>query len=135
MKIELRELTTCGVRPGGDVIELNFIDETGLRRTLNIPFERAQAIAMTLPQLLTKALRCLTGRTEMRYVFPLTGWRVEAAGDQTSLIMTLAAGSGFEVCFGVTPPVCHDIARALKVHVEDTSPVAPLPSQGPLQLN
>ena len=39
---------------------------------------------MTLPRLLTKALRQKTGDQDARYVFGLHGWAIEGAKDQQS---------------------------------------------------
>ncbi len=71
MKIALKELTTCGVQVGGEALELNFVDATGAEICLQVPFEHARAVAMTLPRLLDLALKQITGNPQARYVFPL----------------------------------------------------------------
>ena len=114
MKIDLKGLTTCRVQPDGEALELGFIDDAGRSGSLRVPFESAQAIAMTLPRLLSEAVRRITGQEQSRYVFPLGRWRVEAAEDGSGAIATFATADGFEVSFGITPAVCRGLGWALK---------------------
>ena len=114
MKIDLKGLTTCRVEADGETLELDFIDGSGQPSSIRVPFESAQAIAMTLPRLLSEAVRRITGHEQSRYVFPLGRWRVEAAEDQSGAIATLATPDGFEVSFGITPAVCRGLGWALK---------------------
>ena len=58
MKIALKELTTWGVQPGGEALELNFIDQNGAHVCLQIPFDRAQAMAMSSGSFTLPALAC-----------------------------------------------------------------------------
>ena len=68
---------------------------------------------MTLPQLLTFALKAKTGDDSARYVFTLAQWRLEAATD-SRLIITLGTPDGFEVSFCMTLQECRELARALR---------------------
>jgi hypothetical protein len=88
MKIALRELTTCSVQPGGEALELHFVDATGAEICLQVPFDHAQAMAMTLPRLLDVALKQVTGTPQARYVF--------------------------EVSFGMPPEACRSLGWTLK---------------------
>jgi hypothetical protein len=114
MKIDLTSLTTCRVEPDGAALELGFIDGEGRAAALRVPFESAQAIAMTLPRLLSEAVRRITGQPESRYVFPLGRWRVESAEDGSGAIATFTTPDGFEVSFGITPTVCRALGWALR---------------------
>jgi hypothetical protein len=101
MKISSRKLTTCGVADGGSTVGLEFLDQSGMPVTVELPFEQAEAIVMTLPRLLTNGLRQKTGDQNARYVFGLHGWAIEGVKDQQCLIATLKTMDGFEVCFGI----------------------------------
>jgi hypothetical protein len=114
MKIALKELTTCGVQPDGEALELNFIDQNGAQVCLQVPFDHAQAMAMTLPRLLEAALKQVTGNPQARYVFPLGRWSVETASDDNCLITTLSTEDGFEVSFGMPPEACRGLGWVLK---------------------
>ena len=114
MTIELKELTTCGVSTCGQAIELNFIDGEGTPVCLRMTFGSGQAIAMTLPQLLTEALRKITGSDNARYAFPLGSWWIEANGEKDSLIATFATYDGFQVSFDVPRDACGRLGWAFR---------------------
>src|SRR5215813_2292209 len=121
-QIKLGELTTCDVQADGEALRLNFIEASGNPVSLHVPFESAQAIAMTLPRLLTKAVQRITGEEESRYVFPLAGWRIEEAGQMDCAIVTFSTGDGFEVSFGIPFEACRSLGWALKNETESTEP-------------
>ena len=133
MKITLRELTTCGVQPGGEALELNFVDATGTEICLQVPFDHAQAMAMTLPRLLDLALKQVTGNPQARYVFPLGRWSIETASDDNCLITTLSTEDGFEVSFGMPPEACRSLGWTLKNEADSLAlaeDAAPTPISG-----
>jgi hypothetical protein len=101
MKISSRKLTTCGIVDDGSKVGLEFLDQSGMPVTVELPFEQAEAIVMTLPRLLTNALRQKSGNQDARYVFGLHAWAIEGVKDQQCLIATLKTTDGFEVCFGI----------------------------------
>jgi hypothetical protein len=109
MKICSARLTTCGILQDGRSLHLDFVDDKGADVSLELPFDQAQAIAMTLPSLLTRALQAVTGETSSRYVFPLYSWTVEKSNDCDGLLLTLATANGFHVSFGRAPR--HWLAR------------------------
>jgi len=119
--IDLKELTTCGVSPCGNVIELNFTDGAGRPGCLRMSFDSAQAIAMTLPQLLTEALRKITGTDKARYVFPLGSWWMEANERADGLIATFATDDGFQVSFGVPRDACGGLSWAFRHDAEEAT--------------
>jgi hypothetical protein len=57
MEIESAQLTTCDVTRDGEVVRLKFIDTAGNAVVLKLPFAQAGSLTMTLPHLLTKALK------------------------------------------------------------------------------
>jgi hypothetical protein len=58
---------------------------------------------MTLPHLLSSAVRRKTGNDESRYVFDLGEWAIESAKGHNCLIATLKTPNGFEVSFAIPP--------------------------------
>jgi hypothetical protein len=61
---------------------------------------------MTLPGLLSKALKARCGNESSRYVFPLGEWLLEGAADGRTVIVTLKTVDGFEVSFGASLGLC-----------------------------
>jgi hypothetical protein len=135
LKIDLKGLTTCRVQADGETLELGFVDGSGESSSLRVPFESAQAIAMTLPRLLSEAVRRITGEEQSRYVFPLGKWRVEAAEDQSGAIATLSTPDGFEVSFGITPAVCRGLGWALKSEGDAAVAGDAQQAERPMQVN
>jgi hypothetical protein len=98
MRIDGSKLTTCGVTSDVEAVHLDLVDDAGKPVSLCLPFDQARALTMTLPQLLTFALKARTGDDTARHVFPMARWRLEAAAD-SRLIITIASPDGFEVSF------------------------------------
>jgi hypothetical protein len=113
MNISSVELTTCGILEDGQTVRLDLVDDKGMTVSLRLPFAQAQAVAMTLPSLLTRALKLLTGSPNARYVFPLDRWFVELSGEGDALLLTLATADGFQVCFGLPEEACRGLGLTL----------------------
>jgi len=90
-------------------VKLEFLDQDGTPTSLLLSFEDAESIAMTLPRLLTQAVKAQTGQDNARYVFALGQWLLEGVEDRQSLILTLATVDGFDVSFRIP----HAAGRAL----------------------
>jgi hypothetical protein len=117
MRIVGSKLTTCGVTHNGETVHLDLIDMAGKPVSLSLPFEQARALTMTLPQLLTFALKARTGNDMALHVFRLEKWRLEAAAD-SRLIITIGIPGGFEVSFCMPLQQCWEFARALSADAE-----------------
>jgi hypothetical protein len=113
MDISSVELTTCGILEEGQIVRLDLVDDKGMTVSLRLAFAQAQAVAMTLPSLLTRALKSLTGNPNARYVFPLDRWFVELSGQGDALLLTLATADGFQVCFGLPEEACRGLGLTL----------------------
>lgn len=113
-------LTTCDSAEDGQTIRLDFLDEAGEPVSVAFPFRQAASVMMTLPRLLSKALRQQTRSDTSRYVFSLGRWSIESS-DQPCLIMTLATDDGFEVSFGIPFETCRAMGWALKEEGRDAS--------------
>jgi hypothetical protein len=109
MIINCSTLTTCHAVDNGETVMLEFVDEEGRSISVRLPFEHAQSIAMTLPRLLTQAVKAQTGQDSARYVFPLGQWILEEIEGNASVILTLKTEDGFEVSFRISP----DTSKAL----------------------
>ena len=117
MRIDGSRLINCGVTSDGETVHLDLVDVVGKQVSLCLPFHQARTLTMTLPQLLTFALKAKTGDDSARYVFTLAQWRLEAAAD-SRLIITLGTPDGFEVSFCMTLQDCRDLARALRADAD-----------------
>src|SRR5262245_52369069 len=111
MKILSSKLTTCRVTNDGGTIELQLLDDSQRIVTLQLPFAQAETIVMTLPSLLTSALRQQTGDQGARYVFGLGNWALEETKDRNYLIATLTTTDGFAACFGIPLGACQSLGR------------------------
>jgi hypothetical protein len=109
VKIRSSALTTCQVAADGGAVGLELIDGSGATVTIELPFDQAEAVVMTLPTLLTQALRQQTGNDDARYVFGLGEWSLENAEGQACLIATLKTTDGFEVSFGIPFDACRSL--------------------------
>jgi hypothetical protein len=113
VKIRSQRLTTCRIAADGNDVGLEFLDQAGVAVTVELSLEQAEAVVMTLPHLLARAVKQKTGDDSARYVFGLHGWSIESAKDQDCLLTTLATTNGFEVCFGVPFEACRSLAMNL----------------------
>jgi hypothetical protein len=114
LKIEVGDLTTCCIDEGGAFVELNFLDASGEPTSLRVPFDKAQAVTVTLSHLLTLALQRMTGTSQARFAFPLGGWRIEDTPGDNGVITTLSTEDGFEVSFNIPLEACSGLGWALK---------------------
>lgn len=113
MKIRSKKLTLCRVAPDGATIGLEFLDRSGTTVAVELPLDQAEAVVMTIPHLLARAVRRQTGNEDARYVFGLDGWSIEGAEAQDCLIATFVTSHGFEVCFAIPFEACQSLGRNL----------------------
>jgi hypothetical protein len=125
MEIESAQLTTCDVTRDGEAVRLRFVDTAGNPISLKLPFAQAGSLTMTLPQLLTKALRARHGEEGSRFVFPLGDWVVEGVADGRTVIMTLRTTDGFEVSFAAPLEHCRSLASDLRGEAAEVAAAAP----------
>jgi hypothetical protein len=110
--IESRRLTTCEVVEDGRAVRLGFLDNAGDPLSVVFPFEQAESIVMTLPQLLSTALQVRTRKENARYVFPLRRWSLES-GDGNFVVANLTTNDGFQVSFASPFEACKSIGWTL----------------------
>jgi hypothetical protein len=124
MRIRSEKLTTCSVAPDGTNVGLEFLDQAGATVAVEFPLDQAEAIVMTLPHLLARALVRCTGNDDARYVFDLEEWSIERAKGGNCLIATLKTRNGFEVCFGVPLEACQSLGSALQCGADEAVEVS-----------
>ncbi len=104
-------LTTWSVSPDGSRVRLGFADRKGRPYGLDLPFEAASALLMTLPRILQSALDARRDSSS-RIVHPLGAWQVEQAAGRHALILTLKTPDGFGVAFTLMPDELAAMAEA-----------------------
>jgi hypothetical protein len=107
------QLTTCSLVKEGRAIRLEFLDSEEQRVAVEFPFDQAESIVMTLPQMLSKALQQHTRSPSSRYVFTLGRWSIERC-DEKSLIVTMSTVDGFQVSFAIPFDACRALAWAIR---------------------
>ena len=112
-KVVSRQLTTCDVINEGRTVRLGLINDSGHAVSVEMSVEQAHSVVMTLPHLLSMALKTRTGNIQTRYVFSLDRWSLESTFDAKCHILTLTAAGGFQVAFGVPFAECCAIGWAL----------------------
>jgi hypothetical protein len=113
MNIESQSLTACDVTPDGSAILLGLIDTDGKPATIRLSINQVGALAMTLPDLITKALRSRFKDQSLRYAYPLASWAIEQSSDSTTGMVTLSTTDGFTVCFSMGREVQSELGEAL----------------------
>src|SRR5215470_7536330 len=101
MEIEPQSLTNCEVAPDGSSVLLGFTDGEGTPAQMRLSLKQVGELAMTLPELITKALRLRYGDHTLRYAYPLASWTVERSSDPRTGIVTLCTTDGFSVSFSI----------------------------------
>jgi hypothetical protein len=122
MIIHCSKLTACRTLDDGETIKLEFLDQRRNPISLLLSFENAESIVMTLPRLLTRAVRAQTGKDNSRYVFDLGQWLLEGVQDHQSLILTLTTVDGFEVSFRIPDATCRALGWSLQHDTDDDTP-------------
>ena len=125
MEIHSSRLTTCDVTRDGEIVILNLVGVAGNPISLWLPFDQAGAISMTLPGLLTKALKASRNDDSSRYIYPLGDWLLEGVADCRALIVTLKTIDGFEVSFAAPLDACRSLALALRRETTNVAKVVP----------
>jgi hypothetical protein len=113
MEIEPQSLTNCEVSPDGSSVLLGFTDGGGTPAQMRLSLKQVGELAMTLPDLITKALRLRYGDHTLRYAYPLASWTVERSTDPRTGIVTLCTTDGFSVSFSIQNELKHELADAL----------------------
>ncbi|MGO4741640.1 hypothetical protein AB4099_34400 [Bosea sp. 2KB_26] len=117
---------SCDVSPQGDRITIALPEHAGELRKIELSFDEASGLAMTLPRLLSMALRRRFSDDSLRHVYALRGYKVECASDLRHLLVTLTADDGFDVAFAITLGAVPLFAQDLLTHRERLETSEPL---------
>jgi hypothetical protein len=115
----IAELTSCDISRDGRVIRLSVRDGGGRPLDLQISAEEAGSLAMTLPKLLSAALKARYRDPSIRLVFPLVDYDLEGAAGSDDRILSLKTCEGFEVSFSISPSTLSQIGKLIGT---DTGP-------------
>lgn len=108
-----QSLTTCEVAPDGNTIVIHFTDVQGAAAQIRLSLNQVGGLAMTLPGVITQALRVRYGDHSLKYAYPLASWTVERSSDPRTGMVTLCTTDGFSVCFSMQRELRHELADAL----------------------
>jgi hypothetical protein len=97
-------------------VVLGFTDGNGAPARLRIPLSEVGVLAMTLPDLLTRALRIRYGDHSLRYAYPLASWSVEPLSGPKTGMVTLCTTDGFSVCFSMRAELQQQLGTELIAH-------------------
>ena len=100
-ELRVQSLTTAEIALDGQHIRLNVIDTRARPASLTLPTQCVHQLIMTLPQLLSKALKAETSDDSARAVFPLGAWRLEQTAEFYVYIFSLTTPDGFDVAFSL----------------------------------
>jgi len=100
--VNLASLTNYQVAPDGSSVLLNALDPEGREVSLIVPMDNLQALALTMPEMVTAALRAAAGGDEsLRLVHNVQAWKIESASNPEQLIVTFRTPDAFEASFAV----------------------------------
>jgi hypothetical protein len=98
----VQKLITFNIAADGTRIRMNFISGDGDQACLSLPTECLAELIMTLPRMMSQALRARHQDQSLRLVYPADNITIEQSSDPKTMIVTLATPDGFEVSFGLT---------------------------------
>jgi hypothetical protein len=96
-----KELISYDVASDGNWFSMSYRCVNGKQRSLRLPTECLQALIMTLPRMMTKALSARYGDDSLRLVYTAEVVRIEGTLDPNTFILTLATPDGFAVSFSL----------------------------------
>lgn len=122
--ITAETLQSFHVAADGTRFQMNVADAAGRPMSMNLPTDCLRQMLMTLPSLVSQALRRQYDNDSLRLVYPVGGWRIESADmAQQRFILTLATPDGFEVSFAFEPRQLMQIEHSVRT-ARETEPAA-----------
>lgn len=95
-----KSLAHCDVAVDGSEVRINLEAKSGDPLSVTLPVNCIQQLLMTLPDVISRAIKAKYGDDSLRLVFPLDDWKLETCtNDAAELILTLRTTDGFEVSF------------------------------------
>ena len=99
--LQASRLTNCSVAADGTSVALGVADTDGREVAVVLPTECLKALIMTLPELMSRALRLRHRDPGLRLVYPAASWEIESSTEPATLILTLRTPDNFHVSFAV----------------------------------
>jgi hypothetical protein len=94
-------------------VTLGFVDQNENDIRLRLSINQLGALAMTLPQMVDRALCRRSADRAVQQVYPLTSWAVEQATDPRIAMVTLRTAGGFSVCFSMSRELRMKLGEAI----------------------
>jgi hypothetical protein len=110
--LNIGRLMACQVDGSGENIRLSAEDTHGGLLHLHLTVEQIGALAMTLPHLLSTAIKARYRDETLRYVFPLMDFALENAAGSASAILSLKTPDGYAVSFAISPEMLAALAES-----------------------
>jgi hypothetical protein len=101
LTLRASKLTTFSVAADGATVSIGVADDRGEPAALVLPSSCLQAMAMSLPEMASQALRLKSGNPQLRLVFPVATWTLERVADSDRLILTFSTRDGYRASFAL----------------------------------
>jgi len=98
--LEIGALTTYEIANDGAGARLNFIDANGREQSVYVPIEYLKQLALSMPKIMSEALRAQFQDPTLRLVHTVENWRVERSSDGKA-ILTFTTPDHFAISFGI----------------------------------
>src|SRR5258708_2703508 len=95
-------LTRCSLAADGTGVAIGVADADGQEGALMLPTECLNALIMTLPDMMRRALRLQHQDPTLRLVYPVASWEIELSTEPGTFILTLRTPDNFHVSFALT---------------------------------
>ncbi|HXQ52451.1 MAG TPA: hypothetical protein VN802_15260 [Stellaceae bacterium] len=105
-----KHLTKFSVAADGATVSLGFASADGAHCALVLPAECLKPLVMTLPEMMRQSLSRRYQDPNLRLVYPVDSWDLEASTEPSRLILTLRTPDGFHVSFALLRDDIADIA-------------------------
>jgi len=128
-RIVSQQLTSCTIDAGGDAITLGLVDDEGETVSVRLSVRQAEAVSMTLPHLLSCALKMKSKDQDARYVYHLGKWTLSHSREEDLLVFTLSTPDGFQTSFALSKEAAQSISYALREAQFTSSSLEPRPAR------
>jgi hypothetical protein len=97
-----KELIAYDIAKDGSRFCMSFACVNGKKGSLSFPTKCLKSLILTLPRMMTQALRARFVDQSLRLVYPAETVRLEGSPDPNTFIMTLMTSDGFDVSFSLS---------------------------------
>lgn len=122
--IEVRDLTTLKVSEDGSCFRLGIRKSDGQDAGLVFPSEALKALLMSLFRAANDAFQRQTDDPNVKLVYPIDDFELQAAVQDERLILTLRTQDGFDASFALQPNTLVVMASMARMHMEASEELA-----------